>query len=57
MLADLATGGQVGLATFNTVNDFLVENVRIPVIKSREEDNNNDGVTPTILLFALQLRK
>ena len=57
MLADLATGGQVDLATFNTVNDFLVENVRIPVIKSREEDNNNDGVTPTILLFALQLRK
>ena len=56
MLADLATGGQVGLATFNTVNDFLVEK-RIPVIKSREEDNNNDGVTPTILLFALQLRK
>ena len=44
MLADLAKGGQVGWATFNTVNDFLVENVRIPVIKSREEDNNRDGV-------------
>ena len=55
MLADLATGGQVGLATFNTVNDFLVEK-RILVIKSREEDNNKDGVT-AILLFALQLRK
>ena len=44
MLADLAKGGRVGWATFNTVNDFLVENVRIPVIKSREEDNNRDRV-------------
>merc|ERR1719350_1442427 len=35
VLADLARGGQVGWATFSTVNDFLVENVRIPVIKSR----------------------
>ena len=44
ILADLAKGGQVGWATFKTVNDFLVENVRIPVIRSREEDSNRDGV-------------
>ena len=54
VLATLETGGQVGWATFNTVNDFLVENVRIPVIKSREEDNNKDGVLDS-LTISLQM--
>ena len=44
LIAELSNGKSVGWGTCDTVNNFLVENVRIPVIKSREEDGNRDGV-------------
>ena len=37
-------GDQLGWSTYNPVNNFLMDNVRIPVIKSREEDTNRDGL-------------
>ena len=44
LVADTASGSQVGWSTFTAVNTFLVDKVRIPAITSREEDTNRDGL-------------
>ena len=44
LVADTASGSQIGWSTFTTVNTFLVDKVRIPAITSREEDSNRDGL-------------
>jgi len=44
LVATTSAGDQLGWSTYNPVNNFLMDNVRIPVIKSREEDTNRDGL-------------
>jgi len=44
LLADTAAGQQLGWATFPVVVEQLLDSVRIPVVRSREEDSNRDGV-------------
>lgn len=48
LVANTAAGGQLGWSTFRPVNSFLVDNVRIPVITSREEDINRDGLLDSL---------
>ena len=48
LVANLASGGTVGWSTVDTVNDFLLDAVRIPLVKSREEDVNRDGVMDSL---------
>ena len=44
LTAHTASGDQIGWSTFSPVNTFLVDNVRIPSVTSREEDTNRDGI-------------
>ena len=44
LVADTASGAQVGWSSFTAVNTFLEDGVRIPTITSREEDTNRDGL-------------
>ena len=55
LVADTASGTQIGWSTFTTVNTFLVDKVRIPAITSREEDTNRDGIMDSLWL-RLQMR-
>ena len=50
VLARTREGQQLGWATAESVNNFLMENVRIPLVTSREEDVNRDGLLDNINL-------
>ena len=50
VLARTRDGAQLGWATAESVNNFLLENVRIPLVTSREEDVNRDGLLDNIKL-------
>ena len=50
VLARTRDGAQLGWATAESVNNFLLENVRIPLVTSREEDVNRDGLLDSIKL-------
>ena len=48
LVASTARGDQLGWSTYAPVNSFLVDNVRIPKITSREDDNNRDGILDSL---------
>ena len=50
LLARTSDGAQLGWATAESVNNFLLENVRVPLVTSREEDLNRDGLLDNIKL-------
>ena len=50
VLARTSDGDQLGWAPAESVNNFLLENVRIPLVTSREEDVNRDGLLDNIKL-------
>ena len=50
VLARTREGQQLGWATAESVNNFLMEKVRIPLVTSREEDVNRDGLQDNLSL-------
>ena len=58
VLARTREGDQLGWATAEPINNFLLDNVRIPLVTSREEDVNRDGLLDHISLqVKIPLRK
>ena len=50
VLASTREGLTLGWSTAEPVNNFLLDNVRIPLVTSREEDVNRDGLLDNINL-------
>jgi len=57
MLVELSNGAQLGWSTVPGLTALLGEGVRVPVIRSREEDENRDGLADSLAIsFNLPLR-
>jgi len=57
MLVELSNGAQLGWSTVPGLTALLGEGVRVPVIRSREEDENRDGLADSLSIsFNLPLR-